>query len=323
MLDILRKNGLFANLKKCRFHKDEVRFFGYVVSSYDIQMEEERIRVVKNWPKSKSVWDIQVFIGFANFYRRFIRGFSRIAAPLTSMLKMIRSSDSPPKDDDNKIVGGGGDRKLSKSKKSKNAKSAIQMSIRATEEPTFLTSVTKDAFNKLRQVFTKTLILWNIDLKCHIQIETNVSGYTIGRVLSQLTSDNLTSDYLTSDQSQWNLVAYFLRKMIPAEPCYKTHNGKFLAIVEELKTWRYYLEGCKHEVLVLTDYNTFCRFMDTKSLSSRQVCWAQKLSFYHFRINYRQGKANGAADALLHFLQRSHNKEKKLWTENIQIHHCL
>ena len=91
VLDILRKNGLFANLKKCRFQKDEMRFLSYVVSSQGIRMEDERIEAVRSWPEPKSVQDIQVFIGFANVYRRFIRGFIRIAAPLTSMLKTTGS----------------------------------------------------------------------------------------------------------------------------------------------------------------------------------------------------------------------------------------
>ena len=55
VLNLLRKNGLFANLKKCWFHKDEVRFLGYVVSSQGIWMEDERIKAVKNWPEPKSV----------------------------------------------------------------------------------------------------------------------------------------------------------------------------------------------------------------------------------------------------------------------------
>ena len=70
--------------------------------------------------------------------------------------------------------------------------------------------------------------------------------------------------------------------MIPAETCYETHDGELLAIVEAFKTWRNYLEGCRHEVLVLTDHNNFCQFLDTKSLSSSQVGRAQKLSRYHF-----------------------------------------
>ena len=48
VLEILRKNGLFANLKKCWFHKSEVQFLGYVVSSQGIWMEDERIKAVRN-----------------------------------------------------------------------------------------------------------------------------------------------------------------------------------------------------------------------------------------------------------------------------------
>ena len=59
--------------------------------------------------------------------------------------------------------------------------------------------------------------------------------------------------------------------MISAEIYYKTHNSKLLAIVEAFKTWRHYLEGCKYKVLILTDHNNLHQFMDTKSLSSRQV----------------------------------------------------
>ena len=51
-------------------------------------MEDERIKVIKNWPKPKPVCDIQVFLSFANFYYCFIYGFSRIATLLTSMLRM-------------------------------------------------------------------------------------------------------------------------------------------------------------------------------------------------------------------------------------------
>ena len=72
MLDLLRKNGLFANMKKCRYYKDEMRFLRYVVSSYNIRMEDEKIKTVKNWLKPKSVREIQISIGFANFYWQFI-----------------------------------------------------------------------------------------------------------------------------------------------------------------------------------------------------------------------------------------------------------
>ena len=108
VLEVLRKYGLYANLKKCRFYKDEVRFLGFVVSRDGIKMEEERINAVKKWLEPQSVRDIQVFIGFANFYRRFIKGFSRIAAPLTAMLKTTGSSvASASRVDDDEVVSGG------------------------------------------------------------------------------------------------------------------------------------------------------------------------------------------------------------------------
>ena len=68
----LRRNGLFANLKKCSFYKDEVRFLGYVVLAQGVRMEEENIDNVKNWAEPKCICNIQVFLGFANFYRRFL-----------------------------------------------------------------------------------------------------------------------------------------------------------------------------------------------------------------------------------------------------------
>ena len=116
VLDFLKKNGLFANLKKYRFYKDEVQFLEYVISSQSIRMKDEKIEVVRNWSEPKSVRDIQVIIGFANFYQRFIRGFSKIAARLTSILKTTGLLDLAQRDDNNEVVRGGGDRNLSKSK---------------------------------------------------------------------------------------------------------------------------------------------------------------------------------------------------------------
>ena len=111
--------------------------------------------------------------------------------------------------------------------------------------------------------------------------------------------------------------------MILAETQYETYNGELLAIIEVFKTWRQDLKGCKHEILVLMNYNNLRRFIDTKSLSSKQVRWAQKLSQYHFWIDYRQGKANVAADALSKFPQRSQDEEQELQAKNSQIFHCL
>ena len=58
MLNKLKKHGLFANLKKCCFDKDEVRFLDYVVSAQGVRIEDEQIEVVKNWAEPKSMRDI-------------------------------------------------------------------------------------------------------------------------------------------------------------------------------------------------------------------------------------------------------------------------
>ena len=260
-----------------------------------VKIEDKQIKAVKNWPELTSIKDIQVFIGFANFYRRFLQGFSRIAAPLTSMLKTTRSSEELAsktfRADDNKVVDDGDG---SKTVRNSSRKLTRMSNIGAIGEPHFLISDAKKAFNHLKLAFIEAQILQHFDPESHVRIETNASSYAIGGILSQLNLDsNAPPNDLNldkSDFSQWHPVAYFSRKMIFAETQYKTHNTELLTIVEVFKTWHYYLEGCKHEVLVLTDYNNLRWFMDTKNLSFRQVRWAQKLSKYYFRINYCQSK---------------------------------
>ena len=82
------------------------------------------------------------------------------------------------------------------------------------------------------------------------------------------------------------------------------------------KTWRHYLKSCKDEVFVLTDHNNFQRFIDTKNLNSRQVNWAQELSRYYFQIDYCQGKANKATNALLQYFQWNAEKKETLTAKN-------
>ena len=177
----------------------------------------------------------------------------------------------------------------------------------------YLTPDAKKAFDQLRQAFIEAPIFQHFDPERYIWVETDAFGHTIGGVLSQLTNDS----------GQWHPVAYFSRKIIPAETQYKTHDGELLAIFKAFKTWRHYLKACKHEVLVLTDHKNLRRFMDTKSLSSRQVRWAQELSRYYFRIDYCQRKANGAANALSCFPQRDDEEEANLQAKNTQILHHL
>ena len=126
--------------------------------------------------------------------------------------------------------------------KSKN----LSKSKKRVKSLNFLTPGAKLAFTKLKQTFFKAPTLYYFNPERYIRIEMDVSGYSIGRVFKQLTLDNL---------GQWHPMIFFLQKIIPAETRYKSHDDKLLAIVEACKTWRHYLQGFQHEVLVLTNHN--------------------------------------------------------------------
>lgn len=90
VLEVLRKERLYANLKKCTFCMDKVIFLGFVVSSKGIEVNEEKVKAIKDWPTPKSVTEVRSFHGLVSFYRRFVRDFSSIAAPLTEVIKKDR-----------------------------------------------------------------------------------------------------------------------------------------------------------------------------------------------------------------------------------------
>ena len=106
-------------------------------------------------------------------------------------------------------------------------------------------------------------------------MKTDALGYAIKRVLSQLTLKTSYNRVVTkANLSHWYLVDFFSRKIILPKTWYKTYNSEFLAIVGVFKIWRHYLESYKHKILVFTDCNNFCHFMNMKNLSSKQIQWA-------------------------------------------------
>ncbi|KAI2659925.1 Transposon Tf2-9 polyprotein [Labeo rohita] len=85
VLQRLLENGLFVKAEKCDFHAQSVPFLGYIVSAEGMRMDPEKIKAVVDWPSPDSRKALQRFLGFANFYRRFIRNYSQLAAPLTAL----------------------------------------------------------------------------------------------------------------------------------------------------------------------------------------------------------------------------------------------
>ena len=86
VLNKLRESKLYLKPNKCEFFKEKVTFLGHVVSLNKIEMDPKKIQIVKDWGALNTKKDVQRFLGFANFYRRFIKGFAQIAAPLYKLL---------------------------------------------------------------------------------------------------------------------------------------------------------------------------------------------------------------------------------------------
>ncbi|KAK3568931.1 hypothetical protein QTP86_020639 [Hemibagrus guttatus] len=87
VLSRLQRHHLFVKPKKCEFHKTMMTFQGYVITRQGVEMDVTKVQAVTEWPSPTTVKELQWFLGFANFYRRFIRNYSSMAGPLTSLLK--------------------------------------------------------------------------------------------------------------------------------------------------------------------------------------------------------------------------------------------
>ena len=86
-LEKLREAKLYGRLHKCEFLKDQVDYLGFEVSLGGIKASPSKIRVVIEWPRPKSVHNVCSFLGLASYYRRFVRGFSEMARPLTELTR--------------------------------------------------------------------------------------------------------------------------------------------------------------------------------------------------------------------------------------------
>lgn len=126
----------------------EILFLGFLLTTEGVKMEPSRVSTIAEWSEPTTFREIQVFLGFANFYRRFIMGFSRIVRGLTNMLK------------------GGTQGKFKR-------------------VPFTFTPEARTAFLNLRKAFTTAPLLRHFDPLLPIRMETDVSGFAISAIISQ------------------------------------------------------------------------------------------------------------------------------------------
>lgn len=81
VLQRLLDNQLYVKAEKCVFHVNKVSFLGFIIEEDSIKMDPSKVSAVANWPTPSCKKQVQQFLGFANFYRRFIRNFSPLAWP--------------------------------------------------------------------------------------------------------------------------------------------------------------------------------------------------------------------------------------------------
>ena len=87
VLKILRERRLYAKFSKCQFWLDKVAFLGHVISAEGISMDPQKIEAIVNWKPPTNVSKVHSFLGLAGYYRKFVEEFSKIATPLTNLLK--------------------------------------------------------------------------------------------------------------------------------------------------------------------------------------------------------------------------------------------
>jgi transposase InsO family protein len=154
VLTRLAQQGLKIKREKCSFLRKEVSYLGYVVSSDGVSTDPEKIDVVKNWPVPKTVKELRSFLGFASYYRRFVKDFSKIADPLHDLQN----------------------RCLHEAKLKKHL---------LVPFPKRWKIVHQQAFDKLKYSLTTAPVLGYADFSQPFIVETDASHRGLGAVLSQ------------------------------------------------------------------------------------------------------------------------------------------
>ncbi len=146
-----------------------------------------------------------------------------------------------------------------------------------------MTSKAKKAFERLKAVFVNAFILKHYDWNADLRMKIDASNREVEDVLSQ-----------KSKTDQWHLIVYYSYKFKEAEVRWDMHDKELYAIVLDFKNWRHYLQSSKRFICVITNHNNLCYFMMMKKLNARQMRWAEKLTAFDFRIEYRRDKLNFA-----------------------------
>jgi len=100
VLEVLAEHKLFLRPEKCEFHRKQIEYLGLVISENKVKMDPIKVAGVHDWPTPENRTDVQAFVGFVNFYRRFIQDFSTIARPLFDLTRSGKAWNWDTKEQD-------------------------------------------------------------------------------------------------------------------------------------------------------------------------------------------------------------------------------
>ncbi len=229
-------------------------------------MDPERVTTLAEWPEPEGYRDIQIFLGFANFYRRFVWGYSDLIRPLQ---EHMTAAQKPP------------DGHKAKGKKTKKGPTRWYKDWSWPED-------VRQSFLKIREAFCTAPVLVHFDPRNPIMLITDASDFAMARIVLQYDRN------APAIERHWRPVAYHSRKFNGPEVRYHTHDKELLAIVECFGHWRHYFGFTQETIRVLCDHNNLKYFMTTKALTSRQARWAELLAEFDFEIEYKPGDSNPA-----------------------------
>ena len=257
----LREHGLRVNPNKCQFFRKEVKYLGHVVSAEGVATDPDKISAIVNWDTPTTAKELQSFMGLAGYYRRFVPGFSQIAAPLH---RLTTTSTS----------------KRKKKRKTTEPADSRSFAEKWDEEA-------ERAFQELKTRLTSSPILGYPDFARPFIVETDASHHGIGAVLSQ------------DKDGMRKVIAYASRGLRPTErnmENYSTMKLELLALKWAVTDkFRDYLLGSTFTVF--TDNNPLT-YLKTAKLGAVELRWAAQLADFEFDIIHRTGKSNANADAL-------------------------
>jgi hypothetical protein len=87
ILSIMEEQSLYAKESKCEIGMTEVLYLGHIIGEKGVQVHQEKIQAIIDWPTPNTLSEFKGFLGICSYYRRFVKGFSQLCAPLTDLTK--------------------------------------------------------------------------------------------------------------------------------------------------------------------------------------------------------------------------------------------